>query len=233
MISIIIPTLNEEENIVRLIDKIFKIPLNIRIIIIDDSKKPFPKLDKIKKVDYVYRGKKLGRGSAVILGIKKALLNKKNRLIIEMDADFSHRTEEIKPNVNHLLKKKINFLIASRYLKKSKIVNWPISRHLLSKISNLLARVLLGVPIKDYTNGFRFYDRKAAKHIVSKCSKSNSKGFILLSEIAVELYINKFKINERPTIFINRIRGESKADIMEIFNAFCGLLKLFVKYKLL
>ena len=104
---------------------------------------------------------------------------------------------------------------------------------MLSKISNLLARVLLGVPIKDYTNGFRFYDRKAAKHIVNKCSKSNSKGFILLSEIAVELYINKFRINERPTIFINRIRGESKADIMEIFNAFYGLLKLFVKYKLL
>ena len=92
MISIIIPTLNEEENIVRLIDKIFKIPLNIRIIIIDDSKKPFTKLEKIKKVDYVYRGKKLGRGSAVILGIKKALLNKKNILNIEMDDDFSHRT---------------------------------------------------------------------------------------------------------------------------------------------
>ena len=233
MISIIIPTLNEEENIVRLIDKIFKIPLNIRIIIIDDSKKPFTKLEKIKKVDYVYRGKKLGRGSAVILGIKKALLNKKNRLIIEMDADFSHRTEEIKSNVNYLLKKKINFLIASRYLKKSKIVNWPLSRHLLSKVSNLLAKILLGVPIKDYTNGFRFYDRKAARHIVNKCSKSNSKGFILLSEIAVELYMNKFKISERPTIFINRIRGESKVGVLEIFNAFCGLLKLFVKYKLL
>lgn len=232
MISIIIPIFNEEENILRLINKIFKIPLNIRIIIIDDSKKPFTKLDKIKNVNYIHRGKKLGRGSAVILGIKKALLEKKNELIIEMDADFSHRTEEIKPNINYFLKKKINFLIASRYLKKSQIINWPISRHLLSKISNSLAKILLGVPIKDYTNGFRFYDRKAAKHIVKKCSKSNTKGFILLSEIAVELYINKFKISERPTIFINRIRGESKVSVLEVFDAFCGLIKLFFKYKM-
>jgi len=233
MISIIIPTYNEQENILKLIDKIFRIPLKIKIIVVDDSEKSFSKIKKIKDVKYIHRGKKLGRGSAVLIGMKKALLEKKNKIIIEMDADFSHQPKEIIPNVNYFFKKNLNFLIASRYLKKSKIINWPISRHLLSKFSNYLARFLMGIPIKDYTNGFRFYDRKAAKHIIKKCYKSNSTGFILLSEIAMELYINKFKISEKPTIFVNRIRGESKVSPSEIFNSFFGLLKLFVKYKLM
>ncbi len=232
MISIIIPTYNEEENITKLIKKIFNIPLKINIIVIDDSKNILTKIKKIKNVQYIHRGKKLGRGSAVLIGIKESLKNKRNRIIIEMDADFSHRTQEILPNIKYFNKKKLNFLIASRYLKKSKILNWPLSRHILSKFSNLLARLMLRIPIQDYTNGFRFYDRKAAKHIIKKCSKSQSSGFILLSEIAMELYINNFILDERPTIFINRIRGESKASLFEIINSFLGLLRLFIKYKL-
>lgn len=232
MISIIIPTYNEEENIVKLIHSIFNIPLKFNVIVVDDSPKINPNVKKIKNVIYIYRGKKLGRGSAVLIGIKKALKNNKNKIIIEMDADFSHKPQEIKSNISYFYRKKLNFLIASRYLKKSKILNWPVSRRILSKFSNLLARILLNIPIKDYTNGFRFYDRSAAKHILKKCSKSKSSGFILLSEIAMELYINKFKIDERPTIFINRTRGESKASFSEIIKSFFGLLSLFAKYKL-
>ena len=159
MISIIIPTYNEEENIIKLINKIFNIPLKINIVVVDDSPKSYPNIKKIKNVKYIYRGKKLGRGSAVLIGIKEALKNHKNRVIIEMDADFSHRPGEIVTNIKYFYKKKLNFLIASRYLKKSKILNWPLSRHILSKFSNLMARTLLNIPIKDYTNGFRFYDR--------------------------------------------------------------------------
>lgn len=233
MIAIIIPTYNEDENILKLINKIFNIPLKVKIIVVDDSEKPLSKIAKIKNVKFIHRGKKLGRGSAVLVGVKKALKDKNNKIIIEMDADFSHKPKEIYSNVNYFIKKKLNFLIASRYLKKSKIINWPFSRHLLSKFSNYLARILLGIPIQDYTNGFRFYDRKAAKHIIKKCSKSKSTGFILLSEVAMELYINKFRIDERPTTFINRTRGESKASLSEIFNSFFGLLKLFAKYRLI
>ncbi len=233
MISIIIPTYNEEQNIIKLIDKIFNIPLKINIVVVDDSPRSYPNIKKIKNVKYIYRGKKLGRGSAVLIGIKEALKISKNKIIIEMDADFSHSPGEIVPNIKYFYKKKLNFLIASRYLKKSKILNWPLSRLILSKFSNLMARILLNIPIKDYTNGFRFYDRKAAGHILKKCSRSKSSGFILLSEIAMELYINRFKIDERPTIFVNRTRGESKASLSEIVNSFFGLLRLFIKYKLI
>ena len=233
MICIVIPTYNEKENIFKLINKILSINLNIKLVIVDDSIEKLIKLNKIKKVKYIYRGKKLGRGSAVLMGMRHALKDKNNKIIIEMDADFSHNPKELKRNINHFIKNKINFLIASRYIKNSKIINWPLSRRLLSKFSNILAKFLLGVPIKDYTNGFRFYDRTATKHIYNNCKNSKSSGFILLSEIALELYNKNFKIDEIQTVFVNRTRGESKADLKEIFTSFMGLIKLFLKKKLL
>ena len=231
MICIIIPTYNEKENIFKLIDSINKLKINARIIIVDDSKEKLKSLNKKKNVRYIYRGKKLGRGTAVLLGIKYQLKNLKNKIFVEMDADFSHNPNELKRNIKYFKKKKLNFLISSRYLKESKIINWPFSRHLLSKLSNILARLLLAVPIKDYTNGYRIYDRSAAQHILNKCSTTNS-GFIILSEIALELHKNNFKIGEIKTIFVNRIRGASKASFIEIFNAFLGIWKIFISKRL-
>lgn len=229
MICIIIPTYNEKENIYKLISRLNKLKLSIKIVIVDDSKKPLTQLKKLKNVKYIHRSKKLGRGSAVMTGIKSEINNKKNKIFLEMDADFSHSPNEIKRNLKYFNKQKLNFLIASRYLQKSKIMNWPLSRHLLSKISNILARILLGVPIKDYTNGFRFYDRAAAKYILRKCNPSKTSGFIILSEIALELYKKNFRIGEIQTIFVNRTRGESKANLSEIFSAFFGILMIFIK----
>ena len=99
-----------------------------------------------------------------------------------MDADLSHSPSELKRNINYFYSNSLDLLIASRYLKNSSIINWPLSRRILSKLSNSLARNLLGVPINDYTNGFRFYSNAAAKKIISKCNKTGG-GFIILSEI--------------------------------------------------
>lgn len=231
MICIIIPTYNEKENIFKLIDNINKLKLRAKIIIVDDSKRKLLSLKRKKNVKYIYRGKKLGRGSAVLFGLKNQIKNISNKVFIEMDADFSHNPNELKRNLKYFRKKKLNFLISSRYLKNSKIINWPFSRHLLSKFSNILARFLLGVPIRDYTNGYRIYDRLSAKHILKNCSPKSG-GFIVLSEIALELYKNQFKIGEINTIFVNRIRGDSKASINEIINAFFGILRIFILKRL-
>ena len=146
-LSLIIPTYNEHENIKELIDKI-KINLsqkdiNYKIFIIDDSstKKTFDKLkDDINNIDYIFRGKKLGRGSAVLEGIKLALKSKYTDTIIEMDADLSHDPNEIFLNLKIFKEQDCDLLIASRYLSKSKIVNWPISRIVLSFIANKLTK---------------------------------------------------------------------------------------------
>ena len=121
---------------------------------------------------------------------------------------------------------KLDLLIASRYLRESKILNWPLSRRIFSKCANFLARIVLQVPVHDYTNGFRLYSKSAAVELVQTCGKLGS-GFIALSEILVNLYYRKYAIREVSTIFVNRIRGESSLSRKEIWNALMGLKRIY------
>ena len=232
-VAIIVPAYNEERNLIKLVKEIKK-NISATIIIVDDStsnssKKLFKK--KKKNLIYIYRGKKLGRGSAIIFGLKKALKIKKISHYIEMDADLSHKPSELKKNLSIFNKQKLDLLIASRYLKKSKIINWPTSRRILSKLSNNMARLLLGVPVCDYTNGYRIYSKRAASIIVKKCGKIGG-GFIVLSEILMLINSKKYKINETSTVFINRIRGESSVNLKLVFQSLIGLFKLYLIKKI-
>ena len=237
-ISIVIPTYNEEENILDLIKSIKENlsydQINYQIIIVDDS------LDNnilnilknfTEKIKYIHRAKKLGRGSAVLEGIKFSLTTKFTDLIIEMDADLSHNPNEFKQKIEFFKNNKCDLLISSRYTKNSEIIGWPYSRKLLSFFSNKFAKFFLSIPVSDYTNGFRFYSKPAAKHVTNFCGKIGD-GFIVLSEILLELYLNKFKICETDTIFKNRTKGTSTVSLKLIIYSMVGLLKLyFIKIK--
>ena len=235
-ICIIIPSFNENENINLLLNEIYKINLNnFDVVIIDDSKESFQ--HKIKYINdriyYVHRGKKLGRGSAILQGISHMLdLNKDIKLFIEMDADMSHHPNELLRNIDFFKKKNLDLLISSRYKKKSKIINWPINRKILSYLSNKLSNWVLRVPISDYTNGYRIYSSSAAKFITTNCGKIGD-GYIVLSEILIQLYYNKFTIDEIDTIFVNRVRGTSNVNFNEILKSILGLYKIWrIKLKL-
>ena len=143
-----------------------------------------------------------------------------------MDADFSHNPNELKEKIEYLKKNKVDMLIASRYTKNSKIINWSIFRRIFSLLSNFLARLLLKIPCTDYTNGFRLYSKRAAEKVVNKCGKIGG-GFIVLSEILVVMHSNNFKIDELKTIFVNRKRGESSVSLKLIFSSLLGLIKLY------
>ena len=227
-LTIVIPTYNEKENIGILLERIFKLSSKSKIIIIDDSPNQNIKeiTNKYNSVYYIHRIKKAGRGSAVLEGISYALENFNSKYIIEMDADLSHDTNEITNNVKFFLSEKADLLISSRYLKNSKIVNWPIKRKILSFFANNLAQYILKVPVSDYTNGFRIYSNQAAKHVVTKCGKVGD-GFIILSEILVQLYYNNFKIKEIESTFVNRVRGDSSVTFKEIFKSLVGLVRIF------
>ena len=232
-ISIIIPTYNEEENIEKLIKTIKRYIKNALILVVDDSNnKKIKKIIDKKKLDVVYfnRGKKSGRGSAVIFGLKKIINKKKIKTFIEMDADFSHNPAELKRNINFFNKNSLDLLIASRYLKKSKIINWSIGRKIISLLANLLAKKLLKIPVSDFTNGYRIYSKRSVKKIVKNCGKIGG-GFIILSEILLEIYRNNYKIKEIHTIFVNRQRGESSVNLSLILESFFGLIKLYLKKK--
>lgn len=227
-IAIIIPAYNERKNLKKLVDQINSNLNDIQILIIDDSKVNDSEqtiIDK-KNVHFIYRGKKLGRGSAVLFGLKECL-KKDYNIFIEMDADFSHDPNELPDKIDFFLNNNLDVLIASRYLKNSKIVNWSLSRRIFSKLSNFLAKRLLRIPVSDYTNGYRLYSREAAQLITRECGKIGD-GFIVLSEILLVTSLNKLKIGEISSIFINRIRGESSVNVKLIFLSLFGLLKLFI-----
>lgn len=227
-IVIIIPTFKEDDNIKILIDRINNQLKRVYIIIVDDSPENNIK-NIIKEFDnckYIYRGKKLGRGSAVILGMKEALKNFKECTIIEMDADLSHDPDELKNKLKIFNENNCDLLISSRYMNDSKILNWSYKRKIFSFLSNKLAKFLLKVPITDYTNGYRVYSSKAVKHVTENCGKIGD-GFIILSEILVELHYNKFNLLEIPTVFKNRIRGESSVNLKEIIHSLFGLFKIY------
>ena len=233
-LAIIVPTYNENENILELIKKIDQNlsvnNIDFKVFIVDDSNqntilnliKPFS-----DKINYHHRGKKLGRGSAVIEGINLALKTKYTDLIIEMDADLSHDPTEMNDKIKIFVNDKLDLLISSRYRKDSKIEGWTIQRTILSFVSNMMAKFLLKVPVTDYTNGYRLYSKKAAEYIVENCGKIGD-GFIVLSEILLELHYNNFKIGETFTTFKNREKGSSKVNLKLIFNSFLGLFKLFL-----
>ena len=228
-IGIVIPAFNEENNIERLVKKIKGKFRDSLIIIVDDSrhKKTWKLIKKKKlKVNYAFRGKKLGRGSAVIFGLKKLMKNKKIKIFVEMDADFSHNPAELPRNINFFRKNSLDLLIGSRYLKKSKIINWSLKRRVFSILANYLARSLLKIPIYDFTNGYRIYSKRAVKKIIKNCGKIDS-GFIVLSEILLELHINNFKIREIESIFVDRKRGESSISLKLILVSLYGLIKLY------
>ena len=114
----------------------------------------------------------------------------------------------------------------SRYLKGSKIINWPLKRRLFSFLSNKLAKFLLGVNVSDYTMGYRIYSKSATKHVVNNCGKIGD-GFIVLSEILAELNSNNFKIEDTKTTFINREKGDSTVNIKLIYESLIGIFKIY------
>ena len=136
---------------------------------------------------------------------------------------ISHDPNELIKNISYFKKNKLDLLVASRYLKKSRIINWPISRRIFSFLSNYLIGLLLNLPITDYTNGYRIYSKRAVKKTINNCGKIGD-GFIILSEILLVLYISKYKINEVPSVLVNRVRGESSVNLKLIFFSIIKLL---------
>jgi len=226
-IGIVLPSYNEAENIAALVTAIRAAVAGATIVIVDDS----PDLATVNALEplrgpavrVIHRGTKGGRGSAVFRGIDE-LLAAGCGTIVEMDADFSHAPEQI-PQLAAALAG-ADMVVASRYVRGGRIVNWPLRRRLFSRAANAIARTLLGVPIHDYTGGYRAYSRRAAELIVETCGKIG-RGFIPLSEVAVNVHYRGLRVVEVPTTFVNRARGKSSFGAGEIWEAARGLARLY------
>jgi dolichol-phosphate mannosyltransferase len=227
-IVIVIPTLNEKENIKKLISSLIKLISNALIIVVDDNSQDGTNTEvkklqqRYKNIHLIERKGKLGRGSAVMAGFLYAFNQTKAEMFVEMDADLSHNPTELPK----LIAKADNdvVVIGSRYLSKSRIYGWPIQRRIFSKFANSLIHRLLKIPIHDCTNGYRIYNRNAVSVLLEHTFIT--RGHILLSESIALLHKKHFKFVEVSTIFVNRKVGNSKVGTNEVIQSFIGIFRI-------
>ena len=222
---IIIPTYNEAENISKIIEEIQIFYFDI--LIVDDNSPDNTSeivknlMDSNKGLYILERPKKLGLGSAYRDGFKYCI-EKGYENLIQMDADFSHRIEDLKNMLNFI--DNYELIIGSRYVPGGSSIGWSSSRKNLSKFANIYARIITGSKIKDMTSGFRIYSSNALENI--EFEKTTSDGYGFQIEMSARAYKKKLKIKEVPIIFNERREGQSKMNYKIIFEA------LFIVFKL-
>jgi len=221
---ICIPTYNEIENIGLLIPEIVKHLPSANILVIDD-RSPDGTSDYVKNLAKKQKGlfildreKKEGLGRAYIAGFRWALERDYN-LIFEMDADFSHDPKYL-PDFIHTAQN-ADLIIGSRYISGVNVVNWPMSRLLISYFGNLYARIMAGIPVKDCTGGYKCFRREVIENI--DLSTIDSSGYSFQVEMNYKVWKKQFRIKEIPIVFTDRQRGSSKMST-KIFNEALMLL---------
>ncbi len=211
---VIIPTYNEAHNIGKMIESILNLPVQVDLLVIDDhspdgtAEVAREKQDKYGgRVQILEREGKLGLGTAYVRGFRYAIEQGYN-YVCEMDADFSHNPEDLPRLINCVESGKADVAIGSRYSNGISIVNWPLSRLILSYAANLYARFITGLPIKDTTAGFKCIRIEVLKKI--GIDKIRSNGYAFQIEIHFRAWKAGFKLKEVSIIFREREEGESK-----------------------
>ena len=230
-ILVCIPTYNERENIEHIIDCVLKEGDDIEILIIDDNSpdKTAQIVEELQKtnprIHILKRPGKLGLGTAYVDGFTFGLTLPRIGFLMEMDADFSHDPKYIKDFREAIQDN--DLVLGSRYVNGISIVNWPISRLLLSYFASVYVRYITGMPIKDPTGGFKCFRREVLEWLDLKKIKSNGYGF----QIEMNFYVWRggFRIKEIPILFIDRRAGTSKMSHKIVFEAVTGVWKLFFR----
>ena len=227
---IIVPTFNEIDNIELLLTAIFNRYQEVHVLVVDDNspdgtakrvsciKNKFP-----KQLFLLKRLNKQGLGSAYIEGFKWSLKGS-YKYIFEMDADFSHSPKDLEQIYKACSEDQIDLAIGSRYKGGINVVNWPLSRILLSYLASWYVRLLTNMPIKDPTAGFVCYKRIVLESI--DLDRVKFVGYAFQIEMKYKAYNKKFKIKEIPIIFTDRSRGVSKLTKGIIMEAVIGVIRM-------
>ena len=217
---VIVPTYNELENIEELLTKVLALPYDLHILIVDDNS-PDGTADVVKewqkksdRVHLLQRPGKMGLGSAYRDGFRYALANGAE-YIFEMDADFSHDPEAIGEFLHAV--QDADIVLGSRYLNGVTVVNWPLSRLILSYSANVYTRIVTGLPLADSTGGFKCFRRRALEGI--RLDRVKSEGYSFQIEMSFRCWKRGFRIKEIPILFVDRRAGVSKMSRRIIWEA--------------
>jgi dolichol-phosphate mannosyltransferase len=230
---IIIPTYNEKENIEQIIRKTFTVT-DSDILIIDDGSpdgtanivKKFIGEEGKNRLFLEERIGKLGLGTAYIHGFKWALAREYD-YVLEMDADFSHNPKDVERLYSAILENNAEVAIGSRYCQGVNVLNWPMSRLLMSYYGSMYVRLILGIPVRDTTAGFMCYSSKVLKTINFSEIKHIGYGFQI--EMKFNAYKLGFKIVEVPIIFKDRTLGTSKMSAGIFKEAILGVIGIKIR----
>jgi dolichol-phosphate mannosyltransferase len=226
---VIIPTYNEIENIEAIINAVFALPSVYHVLIVDDNS-PDGTAQKVsamqaQNADRLFleiRTKKAGLGTAYVHGFKWAL-SKSYDFIFEMDADFSHNPLDLE-KLLAACENGADVAIGSRYSSGVNVVNWPLSRVLLSYFASVYVRMITGMKIADATAGFKCYKRIVLEKI--NLDRIKFVGYAFQIEMKYRVFVLQFVIQEVPIIFTDRTKGQSKMSGGIIREAVVGVIML-------
>ncbi len=222
---VIIPTYNEIENLPIIVGRLFENNSNVDLLIVDDNSPDGTGqladeiASKDKRVTVLHRTEKNGLGRAYLAGFKRAF-ERGYEFVIEMDADGSHRPEDLPK----LIAQEADLVIGSRWTKGGKTENWPLSRKLISRTGNLYVRIMLGAKIKDATAGFRVYRSSLLQKI--DLDSIASQGYSFQVEMTWASLRAGATVREVPIVFVERVIGASKMTTAIVVEALWLVTKL-------
>ena len=225
---VIIPTYNERENVAEVIRRVLVQPVPLDVLVVDDNS-PDGTASLVEELGHsdprlhlIKRSGKLGLGTAYLEGFRYAL-KQEYAWVFEMDADLSHDPDEI-PNFLRAACE-ADLVIGSRYVTGVNVVNWPLSRLLLSYFASVYTRLMTRIPLSDTTSGFKCFRREVLQAI--DLNSIQSGGYAFQVEMNWRVWMEGFRIKEIPIVFVDRTVGQSKMSRVIVREAIRVVWKLF------
>lgn len=227
---VITPTYNEKENVEAIIEKVFSVSDVAHMLIVDDNS-PDGTADIVKRLQTKYperlhllqRKGKLGLGTAYIAGFKYAI-ERDYEYVFEMDADFSHNPTDLPKLYQECAENGAHLSIGSRYKNGVNVVNWPMSRVLMSYFASVYVRIVTGMPLNDATAGYVCYRKELLAAL--NLDKIKFIGYAFQIEMKFKSWKKGFNVQEVPIIFTDRTKGVSKMSYKIFKEAFFGVIYL-------
>ena len=227
---IIVPTYNERENLPRMAARLLSLPVGVDVLVVDDNspdgtgKIADELAAQHPQIHVLHRAEKNGLGRAYIAGFKWAL-EKNYEFIFEMDCDFSHDPAEVPAFLRAA--EQADLVLGSRYIGGIRVINWPLSRLMLSRFAGKYVNIITGMMFSDPTGGYKCFRRRALQAINLDAVRSN--GYSFQIELTHRLWRDGFKIVEVPIIFTDRVEGSSKISRGIIIEAFGMVWRLWLQ----
>ncbi len=224
---VIVPTYNEAENVGSLLPRILEQDPGLEVLVVDDNSKDGTGdlVDEMAKneprIHCLHRPGKMGLGTAYVDGFKYAL-ERDYELVFEMDADFSHDPDSLPAFLEAV--QDADLVVGSRYLNGVTVVNWPLSRLILSYGANMYTRLVTWMPLKDATGGFKCFRRTTLEALDLNNVKSDGYGFQI--EMNFKAWRKGFRVKEIPILFVDRRVGISKMNKKIVWEAMWLVWKL-------